>query len=378
MAPWLLAAVLLSAAPGDAERTWLLEPKGRLRLATGGEWDTNAERGVDGEEGAESTSGALLRLLIEADGQLRWTAQDHLQVRYVLGAKRFFEQSAEDLLVQDLSAYSRHRLGRWFSGRVSGRWRQSRIRSGRRDYDLGLGGAALSLFPGAGFTVELRGSYSAFEFSPEPDFDNAGPTLGGELTWAPTSKLSFSAHLDHGWLGFSGNAFVLGREVRSDGSILSRPTLCATPQEQMLLSCRPLGRDDTELSVGGRAAYRGGFVLGGEALVRMQRSSSLLENIDRFRVSLFATFKLPLSLVFNVLGSVQINKGVSVTASRNLAEDDENQNSLKVQLSRQLIDELSVELGYALFASAFATASASFLRQTGYLGLSVQLDSRSP
>ena len=88
--------------------------------------------------------------------------------------------------------------------------------------------------------------------------------------------------------------------------------------------------------------------------------------------------QLPWAIVLNVLGSVQFNQGVSVTATKNLAEDDENQNRLEIQFGRRIYEGLGAEIGYALYANAFATANASFLRQTVYVGLSYELDSSSP
>jgi len=371
----LLATMLVAAPSGDREL--LLEPKGRLRLSTGTEWDSNASRAVETGDDRDLTSDALLRLLIEADGELRWTSQDSLQVRYVLGAKRFFALQDEDYLVHDLSAYSRHRLGKWAHARAWGRWRQSRIRSGTRDYGLGQAGAALGVFFGAGVGAEVRGSYSAFEFPALPDFDSVGPTLGGELSWQATSRLRFAANVDHAWRDLAGNAFVRGREVMGN-TVRITATLCDTPGLVSALSCIPTRREDSDLSFGLSAVYRGSFVLGGDAWASLTRSNSELENIDRYRLSLYATVQLPWASVLNGRGSVQVNQGVSGTATKNLAEDDENQNRLEIQFGRRIYEGLGAEIGYALYANAFATANASFLRQTVYVGLSYELDSSSP
>ena len=111
------------------------------------------------------------------------------------------------------------------------------------------------------------------------------------------------------------------------------------------------------------------FVIGLRYLLRLQRSNSELENIDRHRISLQGTVELPWALMLNVLAGLQINTGVSVTDTRYLAEDDENQNSVQVQLGRALSEDLGLEARYALFANQFTTAEVDFLRHTVYLGL---------
>lgn len=138
--------------------------------------------------------------------------------------------------------------------------------------------------------------------------------------------------------------------------------------------CARMLRTDTEVDLGFRASYRGTFIVGGEALLRLQRSTSELEVIDRYRLSAYATVPLPLELTLSLIGALQYNHGLSASQQIYVAEDDENQNSLEVQLGRRIFAALRVDLRYALYANEFATASARFLRQTVYLGVSYALD----
>lgn len=113
-------------------------------------------------------------------------------------------------------------------------------------------------------------------------------------------------------------------------------------------------RTDTEVDLGFRASYRGTFIVGGEALLRVQRSTSELEVIDRYRLSAYATVPLPLELMLSLIGALQYNHGLSASQQIDVVEDDENQNSLEVQLGRRIFAALRVDLRYALYANEFA------------------------
>jgi len=138
-------------------------------------------------------------------------------------------------------------------------------------------------------------------------------------------------------------------------------------------TCTPRLRRDTEVQLAAGVTYRGGILVGGQYLLRRQRSTSELENVDRHRLTLFGTVGLPLDLTLSGLAALQINTGASLTDNRFLAEDDENQNSLQLQLRRPLFEGLSIEARYALFANQFSTAAANFVRHTVYLGVSYRV-----
>ena len=108
--------------------------------------------------------------------------------------------------------------------------------------------------------------------------------------------------------------------------------------------------------------------------MRLQRSNSDFENIDRHRIEITATFGLPGRFTVNVLGALQINDGVSITDQKFLADDDENQNSLNVGVQRPIFGDAYAEARYALFTNQFSTADASFIRHTVYLGVGVRAD----
>ena len=111
-------------------------------------------------------------------------------------------------------------------------------------------------------------------------------------------------------------------------------------------------------------------------MVRTLRSNSVFEDFNRFRLRGWLTTPLPLGLILNVTGALQIITltDVTLTQTRYMPEDDENQNSLKVALSYPIDDALMLDARYELFASDFRTNDeARFIRQTAFFGLSYQV-----
>lgn len=352
-----------------------------FRLALGEEWDTNARRVVTGNlailEGASLPSGpvvgdGLTRFLADTEASFILTPHHQAQIAYVLGAKRFYTYGSEDQLIHDLSVGTQHSFADWFWLSTWGTFRASRIRSGTRDYSLGTLGLGLNARPIDLVTIAVSGGVVGFDFKPEERLSYAGPFVGGEVSLHPTARLNFAARVDQYWRTYSGNALVRGTIDNPDGSQTEVVTFCDGKDTPSILppSCTQMTRNDTELAFALRGAYRGWIQVGGEYLLRVQRSNSDLEDLDRHRLSAFATFPLPLELTGNILAALQINNGISLTQTKFLAEDDENQNSVQAQLGRDLTESLTAQLRYALFANQFSTAPISFLRQTVYLGIS--------
>ncbi len=383
-----LAQPLPPLDPTPSEPSAPLLPKGTVRridfrVASGAELDTNARRAVPGTEGdplanasrpTQVVADGLGRLLVDGLGTYDWAPGHRSTLNYTLGAKRFFQESTEDLLAHDLAATTQHAVASSLAWTASGNFRASRIRGGIRDYNLGQAGTSLVYQLASTLILDLGGQLNRFLFMPEPRFDYWGARAGLGVQWAPKPRFSLSARADHAWRWYEGNALVVGQSTvaRPDGSFVEILTFCDNPVYEAMtgITCSPRLRRDRELQLALGAQYRGRFVLGGQYLLRRQRSTSDVEDIDRHRLSAQATFLLPAELTGSVIATLQINRGRSVTDTKFLAEDDENQNSLQAQIRRRFTDQISLELRYALFANQFSTAQASFLRQTVYLGLS--------
>ncbi|MCK6551701.1 hypothetical protein L6R52_38060 [Myxococcota bacterium] len=371
------------AAPSDV--TDVLTPRAasdddahlELRISAGGEWDTNARRAISGfrDPGGTVTSSVVsdgsARLVADLSGSFALGAGHVLELGYVLGAKRFFAEGAEDLLVHDLRASSEHPLVEGLRLSTWGTLRATRMRSGTRDYSLGAAGLALGWSPVDTLVLRATGAFTAYDFDLDDRFSYRGPTAGGDVSWRPFDRVVVGARADYGWRRYDGNGLQVVFEPNRIGVPEPRITSCEGTAE----TCTPEPRRDTELQLAVRAAYRGKIVVSGEWMARIQRSTSDLESIDRHRFTLLTTFPLPFELTGNVLAALQVNSGVSLTDTKFLVEDDGNQNTLQAQLSRRLGDGLSAELRWALFANQFTTSDVSFLRQTVYFGLSYRIGS---
>lgn len=391
MAAQLVTWLFLAAVGSDVPiRTVEAEPdqgtdrvRVNLRVAAGAEWDTNARRAVP-NDGGDVLSSASRPTEVVSDGLARVTVDTKLRLdlapghrivgAYLLGAKRFFRESGEDLLVNSASLSTAHGLTSWLTVTTVGAAKLSRIRNGSRNYNFGFGQGSLILHPVRTFDVDLHGGLTVFTFPVESNFDYLGPRAGGALRYRPMRGLSLSAGFDWVWRRYEGNALVIGTVPDENQNPINVLTFCTPEDREEGVTCAAQGRRrDTEAQISANVAYRGTFVLGGGYLLRMQRSNSDLEDIDRHRLSVFATIGLPLDLTLNVLAALQINNGVSLTDTKFLAEDDETQNSVQVGLGYALTEEIGIDLRYALFANQFSTNDVDFLRQTVYLGVAYRV-----
>lgn len=360
------------------------DPRISLRVAAGEEWDSNARRAVSASArvvGAALPSGdvvgdALTRFLADVEGDVPIARAHALHLGYVLGAKHFYRYGSEDLVVHELSAATTHALTDRLSLETWGTARASRIRSAVRDYSLGTLGAGARFRPIPELALAANAGLIAFDFKPEERFSYAGPSAGGEVSFLPIRRLELTARGDYTLRIYRGQALVPGTTTDAQGQTVTVVTFCDGKGDQLRPpACTPVARQDGELALLARAAYRGAVIASIEYLYRRQRSTSDLEDVDRHRVSAAATVPLPLEITANLLAALQINAGAAATQALYLAEDDENQNSLELQLSRAIQDGLVLEVRYALFANQFTTAPVSFFRQTIYVGLSYRIGS---
>ena len=367
----------------------------RLRVALGSEWDTNARRAIQGADVESPTvafpaasrpfevvSDGLMRVVVDSAAGLRFGSRHALRGHYVLGAKRFFRETTEDLLVQEIGLASGHQVADTFNLGLDATYKGSRIRSGLRDYDVLTGGLRGTVRLGEGLTSSLQARLTRFFFAVEPRFDYWGPRATLSVDYRPIRRLSLAARGGFTTRFYDGPALVeaifVGNDngtVPPDGSF--RLTFCDNPAEerQRGYACSPAGlRRDYEVTASISISYRGPFLLSGQYLLRLQRSNSDFENIDRHRFELLATFRLPLDLTVNIIGALQFNQGVSITDQKFLADADENQNSVNVGLQRPLGDLVYLEARYALFTNQFTAAAVTFFRHTVYLGLGYRGD----
>jgi hypothetical protein len=334
-----------------------------VRLALGSEWDTNARRTI-----TSSASGdGVARLVAELDYELA-LAQDHvIHLGYVLGTKRFFGEPTEDLLVHNLTGTTVHSLSETFGLGTGASFRASRLRSGLRDYSIAVVTGAFMIKWLPNFDTSIGGAFTRFDFVPDRRLSFSAPTVVLEATLDFFDNFVATARAAHTWRDFDGNALIYVPELDALTYCDGRDDTAVFP------ACTPRLRTDTEILAMLRLGYRGKWRANVEYLLRRQRSSSDVEDIDRHRFSLQAAIPLFFGLTANISAALQVNNGVSSSETLLLAEDDENQNNVQLGLSRGLGDRLSLEVRYALFSADFTTVDVSFVRQTFYGGVSYRL-----
>lgn len=391
MQPHLLLLALATTgldaelAPSEAEPPWGAI-WAQLQASAGPEIDTNARRSVSGDastvfgpgRGEGEVTDGLLRMLLDAQANLRIGARHQVYAGYVLGAKRFLTEDSEDLLTHTLSLESQHELGSTFDVGLSGWLRSSRMRSERRDYDLGIVTVRAGARVSEQVRVEVGADLRAFGFDIQPKFDFWGPQAFVRVRWRPTSALSFFVRGALAHRRYAGFALVTGTRELADGQVEELPVFCDGDPAEVAFDCEPAGprRDfEGQVQVGGRLRA-GPLLLRGGYLVRLQRSTGVIQDIDRHRIFAQVTWALPVwRLTTNLMAALQLNNGLSDVSQQTIvAEDDENQNSVRLQLRRPLGAHVDAELHYALFANQFGSADVRFLRQTVSLGVRVHFD----
>lgn len=349
--------------------------RGRARL--GLEWDSNARRALP-DNIPEDSGGASIGVV--GDGALRAEAvleggwrPAALTMRYRVGARQFARERDEDLLVQQGTLG----LGLWRGERLSvsasSGFRMSRMRSGRRDYELANVGVFSGLRLGRALEIGPSVDLVRFGFPPEPRVNYWGLRPGLRAVMAPAGAWQGEVSVFRAEHWYDGNGIVLAVPIEGGAPI---ETYCDDPGavQDAGYVCEGRRRRDGEWQAAFTLAYLAGPLLRFNYLYRRNRSTIDLEAIDRHRVGLSASFSLPLLLALSLRATLQINRGVSASERAFFAEDDENQSSLQVQLRRPVGNMWALALRYGLYVYRFSTVQASFRRQTFYLGVRCGFD----
>lgn len=344
-----------------------------LRLLAGPEFDSNANRSlVISRE--DSKSDRLVRLVMDSKLHYRLSKVHSFSGSYLLGTKRFQEEDAEDVIVQNMVANSRHQVTeRVHLGSVF-RYRQTRMRSILRDYSLGRGGLRVGWKPVPMLDIWATGGGQRFIFPHETRLNYLGPYASAGLSWktSPYFRWDFFAMFEQQY--FDGNALTTVKPIGGSQLIA---TFCDDDDRRFRGRCKSQIREDRFFLGSVKVSYQRLFIVGTELQFQGKRSNSVYEDINRIRLSVFATRELGLGIIVNALAAVQYTSEQSL--SQNIyqyqPEDDENQNRLSLQLSRTLYNSTSAVLRYELFANAFATNDTAFFRQTIFAGLSFVIDS---
>ncbi|MBX2812157.1 MAG: hypothetical protein KTR25_10115 [Myxococcales bacterium] len=350
-----------------------------VRLASGAEYDSNSFRSVSGPATTITSTrrnqivgDGVQRTVLTLNGRLGLSQSGAHQIsgRLLVGAKQFWRLTSEDLLAQDLSLRLQSHLSRHFHATVDTRGHISRIRNGQRNYNLGRAEARLS-WVNAPFNISISGGFTGFEFLPETNFNYLGLSAKLAAGWWISHATTLDIHIQHR-RRFYPSRLVLVPPSETSGQTQALVFCDELPQDLTIPSCDTSpSREDREYIAGVGFKYRGPFLASVRYQIALQRSNSALENVDRHRVDGSLSFVLPGQLTFTGRGSLQINNGFTPTDQQFLAEDDENQNTLQVQIQRPLDRIVRIEVRYALYMNQFGTSNAEFQRHAIYLGLAL-------
>lgn len=347
------------------------EASGSVRASLGGEYDSNAGRVTDLNDGSSDfgvVDDGLMRFIGEGRGRWRegpWL----LRGRLSLGAKRFINQSSEDLVATNSRLAVRRTLGLW-NLELEGRHRLSRMRRGVRDYSFSQANLALARSIGPRVEVEVHASAWRYAFEARPEFSYLGPVGGLEARVRLGEAYQLRAGIDGLYRQFD-----------------------------------DMERTHTEARVSAQLDYGDTWLWGLRYLGRFQDSTFVLrstdgspvrdgdgrpiepEDVARHKLTAFAAVGLPWRLYLSGTAAVLFNINADRDAVEalpgvadpvDLANFDENQNQLQVQLRRGLTEALSLEVRYALFFSLFNSSEVNdFVRQTVFFGVTGYLEGRS-
>jgi len=365
--------LLIAATPKENAENKHDRARLSLRLSAGPEFDSNANRSLSISQD-DSKSDRLVRLLMDTKLQYNFNKNHRIALAYVVGAKRFQEEGAEDVIVQNLYLSTQHKTPSTIRFESMFRYRQSRMRSILRDYSLARGGVKIGWRPRSNFDLWISGGGNQFVFPHENRLNYSGPYGSAGLYWKPSSYLRWDFFTVYEQQYFEGNALTT---ITPFGGNQLVATFCDELDRRFHGQCSSQPRFDAFFMGSIRVSYQRLFILGAELQFQSNRSNSVYEDINRVRLSVFGTYEIGLGLMLNVLAAIQYTSEQSL--SQNIyqyqPEDDENQNRLTLQLSREIYQSISAILRYELFANAFATNDTAFFRQTVFAGLSFEIDS---
>lgn len=310
---------------------------GSARIDLGAGYDSNAGRDLDGQDRA---SGVLLGVLT-AEGVLSSDGGGlAASGRYDLGAKRFFEAHADDLVAQAAALGLDGRAGPLALG-LSARAKDRRSRDGDRDYS-DLAAAASVGFRAWNAPVRLEAGAERFLYRPAAAYRFGGPTADGSVTF-PLAKR---------------HRLVL----QLDGALRSYGPASADAAGQE--------RSDTVAGGGLTWRYRGPLLLSLGYGFLSNGSNQFGFTYQRHRVDGSAALFLPWRIALAATGALQLTRfpdGVALAPELLLAVDDESTNSATLSLSRRFGAGLVVELKAAGYQASYASNGLAYHRATAQL-----------
>jgi hypothetical protein len=345
------------SAPAQARTDW------RLKVTAGPEYDSNALRNPSGNQrDFPVTPDFDLRML--AIGGVSHVSPDkehYARGEYVVGGKLFLREADEDALINQLDASYQYRMDEYMLPGAELSFKDLTLYGSDRSYTM-FTADAFSDFPlWKGGTVRAKGGWRAFFYRPDDNYSNMGAIAGVSVRQRATSRLGFSLSYEYQDRDYNGRIYRLVPDIAG---------------AMKIIRTQSLREDGTHILSAGFDYHRGVLVSGGYTLL-YNESDSVGETIFRHRAMLLLSAKPFWEIFVHAIGTLQFTTfvdGLFVSQQLFLEEDDENQNSLVIKISREIGHRVSAEMKYGLYVSEFSSEGLYFIRQVYFAGLSWKYD----
>lgn len=343
-----------------------------LSVESGFELDSNATRlTIDQPQ----TMAGLVRLVL--NGRLAWNpSKTHaLSIWYGGGGKLFWDGDADE--ANEVLHYGG--IGwSWamrpaFVFSLQGHHYDSYQQGSIQDFRTAVVSTAFRWTQApTGRSVAVEGGYRGFQYKPDPNYDFHSATLSANFEQKLTSGLRDTL-VDWRLRADYALAWRLYRDYQ-----LLPPTLCGNGGPPICSVQTSTRRMDWNHLFRVGADYVGNAVASLWYSLEINQSNSYGKPYFRHAVGLSFTTPMLWEVYFSVKGVVQLSQFVDpylllqTSGTDYTSVDDENRSSVVVQLSRDIVDDLTVLVRYGAFVNEASTV-AGYLRHLWFLGLRYQL-----
>ena len=385
-----LAAAVTLACPRASDA----KPKSewKLTLEGGSEYDTNLHRGevLEGEVGGVD-SGAVMRSALRY--QLAHSPKPGTLITLdTIGTTKLFtvpEGQSENvsILYSDLRLQRRLGTGRARFGLRGNYYEAFDIRPFGEGVDPATGRSFRSTEAEVSLTlpsededrITIAFGVRDFVYKPDSDFDWSGAHLGlryATMFWLgdpdkdeDAASIDLRAEYRVGKRGYQGAAF---RNTCSPDAMVAPD--CFVPIGER--------RSDLNHLLVLEGSYTGAHIFSLLYAAEVVDSNSYGQASVRHRVAAAITTEAPGKIYLTAKAVLRFNRFVDplllardVQSQTFITIEDENRNSLSLDVARDLSKRWGIEARVALYSNEFATQVVSFRRQTAYLGALYRFES---
>lgn len=331
--------------------------RARVRLESGPAVDTNVGR----VEGNARTTDGLIRLVADVHGATRIGRRTAVSANYQAGAKRFFDETGEDMLCQSIDAAVAIRAAETLRLTADARVndRTTRDPAASRDYTRMTAGVGVGWRRGS-TRLTLRANGERFSYAPNPDQD----ARAGGTTLAVAHRIGVWTVEGHG--GWTRRLY--------DGPLLQQAAVEESLPRIEVIGAPPEGErrrhdDLTRLVAGIRYGDR--WIAGVDYAYARNVSNSFGGSYIRHGVHARSTIALPWSVMASAGASVfrvAYDEPQFVSYGGEDAREsveEENRSSFNVRLERPIFGDWSIVVHAGAWLSPAGDGPSYERRQLG-------------